>query len=150
MSDGSTSSDQEAISPETDRLLDHELQQITGDPDALVSCTYRTPLHAPGIGDVIELRLGLIILALILLLVGAIVILSSGGVRVLIAAIALLFCATAVVVVVTLRISQPTEHPSPELEARLVAEGVGDPDRVMTDLVEDYERRSADPPRPAA
>ncbi len=68
----------------------------------------------------------------------------------LIAAVGLLLCATAVVVVATLRLSQPTEHPSPELEARLVAEGVGDPDRVMTDLVEEYERHSADHPPPAA
>ena len=150
MRDRSTDPNRHLLAPETDRLLDRELEEITGDPEARVSRNYRARFHAAGIGDIVELRFGLIIAALILAMVGAITFVSGGGVVVLIGVVVLLLGATAAVVVMTLRLAGPTEHPSPVLEARLVAEGVGDPDRVLTDLVHEFEQRPAVPPRPAA
>ena len=87
------------------------------------------PNRGPALTSVrlVELRFGLIIAALILAMVGAITLVSGGGVLVLIGVVVLLLGASAAVVVMTFRLTGPTEHPSPELEARLVAEGVGDP-----------------------
>ena len=77
---------------------------------------------------------------LIAVLVGVIVSLAAGSWWFLPLALAVLGLATLVVVGGVLQMTSQTEHLSPGAAARLEAEGVGDPDAVFTELVQEYAR----------
>jgi hypothetical protein len=66
--------------------------------------------------------------------IGVIVSLATGSWWALVAALVVHAVGTLVVATTALRLTTETEHVSPELAARLEAEGVQDPDRAFTEL----------------
>ena len=87
----------------------------------------------------ISLRLGGILSgAVVLITLGVVLITRSMSVLVLIPVFALLLALTAVIVTTVNHMTAAPEHPSADLSARLDADGVGDADQMMTDLVDEF------------
>ncbi len=138
-------SEDPSLSPHANQLLTDELQAVIGADTADVPSTRpdhageRHGRHSAFVADLISARIGLVVTAMVLLVVAAIVAAAAvGGVLVIVALVVVLLAATGVVTIVTLRLSGETEHVAPQTAAALEDEGIGDPDRVLTDLVKDF------------
>jgi hypothetical protein len=141
--------------PDTNRLLERELRDAVGDDAAARAmeragevraahdARTRTPLDARG--DVGSRRGTLTswitrhgpLLAVsfaAFIVIGVIVSLATGSWWTLVAALAVHAVGTLFVATTALRLTTETEHVSPELAARLEAEGVQDPDRAFMEL----------------
>ena len=101
--------------------------------------------HSPVVSLLVANRFVLISTLLILLVVGIVASIAIGSWWALAAALIVHALGTLVTVSVALRMTTETEHPSPEVAARLEDEGVGDPDALFTELVEEFS--SSDGPR---
>jgi hypothetical protein len=70
--------------------------------------------------------------------VGAVIALSTGSWWALVVAVGVHAVGTMVVASGAIQLTTQIEHASPQTTARLEEEGVADPDRVLSDLVEEY------------
>jgi hypothetical protein len=70
--------------------------------------------------------------------VGGIIALATGAFWTLLLAVGLHAAGTVLVAFAVLLLTTEIEHPAPEVAARLEAEGVADPDQVLSELVEDF------------
>ena len=148
-SDGPTerrrvASDDPSLSPEANQMLTEELRAIVGSAFVDVPIGRADPAHArhgthrQGVAELIADRFGYVTATLVLVVVLAVVGLSSGSVVALAGALVVLGVALALVVLMVTRLAGEGEHPSPELAALLEREGVGDPDRLLTELVREF------------
>ena len=134
------------LSRRTNTALGRELRQavgtdsITEEDWAAADIAVPRRLHSRLVADLIDLRLGLVIGALALLLVGAVIAVNAGGTLVLVGALLVLAVATGLVLRMSTRLASEEEHPGGETAAALQAEGVGDPDRLLSDLVAEARR----------
>jgi hypothetical protein len=137
-------SDDPSLSSEANRELTDELREIVGADTVDVPsgrsdpATARHARHTPFASELIADRLGYGAAALVLIVVLAIVGLATGSVIALVAAFAVLLIALALALRLVVGLTGEREHPSPELAALLEGEGVGDPDRLLTDLVDEF------------
>jgi hypothetical protein len=135
--------DDPGLSAETTRRLRGELAEATGrDPAELGDIPLRQEAgsaggHSAFVAQLIDARLLLGVTLIVLLIAGLVVALATGAWIVLVGLIALHAVGTAVVAAGVLQLTTETEHVSPELAARLEEEGVGDADRMFTNLVGD-------------
>jgi hypothetical protein len=143
--------DDPELSAEANQVLTRELREAVGDDrvtvpaeraDELGQLGQRTrPTFAAVLGSN---RVLIAITLAVLLIVGVIVALATGSWWAVVAASAAHALGTLIIVSMTLRLSTEVEHMAPEAAARLEAEGVPDPDRALSDLVEQYsEERHA-------
>jgi hypothetical protein len=132
------------LSPETNWLLTQELREAVGrdtvdcPPDLPASAERPHARHSPLVAALWSNRIGIIIVSLMLVIVGVIVSLAAGSWWALVAAVAVLALATLAVAASTLQLTTETEGISPTLAARLEEEGVGDPDKLFTELVQEF------------
>jgi hypothetical protein len=133
------------LSPAANRLLTEELREAVG------SDRVRLPAEqAPDAGQIEgsghstltatlsanRLLLGITFLALII--VGVIIALATGSWWAVVAACGVHAVGTVLVATLALRLSTEVERMAPSAAARLEEEGVADPDRMLSDLVEHY------------
>lgn len=133
-----------SLTDEANRLLDRELEEATGarveegppraeDPDAPAPAGRRSSF----VSTLVDARPILGLTLLVLVIVGCVVGLTTGSWIVLVVLVGLHAIATAVVATGVIQMTTETEHVAPEVSARLSAEGVADPDRLLTDLVQE-------------
>jgi hypothetical protein len=143
--------DDPELSPEANEVLTRELQEAVGEDrvtvpaeraDELGRLGQRTrPTFAAVLG---ANRVLIAITFAVLVIVGAIVGLASGSWWAVVAAAAVHALGTLAIISMTLRLSTEVEHMAPDASARLEEEGVPDPDRALSDLVEQFsEERQA-------
>lgn len=133
-----------SLSPEANRVLTRELRAVVGD-DAVEVPRGRPHVererHGGRSGFAVALSQNRLVIAMTLLaalVVGAIVSLATGSWWLLLLALGVHALGTLVVVAIVLKMTTQTEHVSPTAAAALQEEGVGDPDAVFSDLVEEY------------
>jgi hypothetical protein len=137
-------SEDPSLSAEANRMLTEELRAIVGSEFVEVPVVRADPAHArhgthaAGVAQVIADRFGYAAAALVLVVVLAVVGLSIGSVVALVGALVVLGVSLGLIVLLMTRLVDEGEHPSPELAALLEQEGVGDPDRLLTDLVREF------------
>lgn len=124
---------------ETDRLLARELREAVGEEAAERAMEHAGELQAASPREGMWDRVGrngplLAVSFAAFLVIGVILSLATGSWWALVAALAVHAAGTLLVVTTALRLTTETEHVSPELAARLEAEGVEDPDRAFTEL----------------
>jgi len=133
-----------SLSPESNRRLTREVREIVGDDvvavDADTPSVARSPhgTRSTAAATVADHRAGLLMVVFVLLMVGVVVSVTTGAWWVLVAAVIVGVACALGMVLTALRLTTDLEHPSPSLAARLQEEGVADPDRLMTDLVESF------------
>ncbi len=137
-------SEDPSLSPRANELLTDELQQIVGAEEVVVPedaprrSDERHGTHSPFVAALVSNRAILIVTFLAALVVGGIVALVTEQYWVVVVALALHAVGTLVVAVGAIGLTTETEHVDPAVAARLEEEGVSDPDRVLSDLVEDF------------
>jgi hypothetical protein len=137
-------SEDPGLSPEANAALTAELQQALGadrvsmPADAADPGTARRSGNSQAKATAVSMRPLLIITLAVALVVGVVVSLATGSWWALVAAAAVHAVGTMVVASGAIQATTEIEHASPETSARLEEEGVADPDRVLSDLVEDY------------
>jgi hypothetical protein len=146
-------SDNPELSPEANRLLTEELREAVGSDRVRVRAgspapgTNRARARSPLVATLVANRPIILVTLLAALVVGAAVSLVTGSWWAVVAVVAAHAIGTLVVATGAIQLTTQTEHASPEVAARLEEQGVADPDRVLSDLVEDYSaaapRRSA-------
>src|SRR5919206_3952649 len=137
--------DDPELSPEANRLLTNELREAVG-TDSLELPRERaeqagriSAAGRPGLATLLATnRLLLVIAFVALVIVGVIVSLATGSWWAVVAAAAVHALGTIIVGAATLRLSTQVEHVDPTVAARLVDEGVSDPDEALSDLVTQY------------
>jgi hypothetical protein len=133
-----------SLSPEANRLLTAELRAIVGRDEVDVpigradAAHDAHAVHSPWVANVIDARVGPVFTALAAVCVAGVVALTWGGWLILVAALLVLATATLLATRSLFRLTDEVEHPSPDTAARLEAEGVGDPDRVLQELVDEF------------
>jgi hypothetical protein len=137
-------SDDPNLSAEANAALTEELQQAIGAEHVSMPADAPDPATAQRSGDsaatatVASMRPLFIVTLLAALTVGAVVALSTGSWWALVAAVGVHALGTMVVASGAIQVTTQIEHPSPQATARLEEEGVADPDRLLSDLVEEY------------
>lgn len=137
-------SEDPSLSDEANRLLTGELQDVVGADHVRVRADTtnhqadRHATHTSFVATLVGLRLGLVIGIGVAVVVAALLAVYTESVLVLIAALIVLGLTTVVVVFAATRLAGETEHVDPSTAARLEEEGVGDPDRVLTDLAQNF------------
>lgn len=137
-----------SLSPSTNRHVSAELQDIVGAEVMEVPVSRhdaagdRHATHTAGIADVVNVRLALVVTALVLLVTGGVAMLGGDSVALLAVVVAAMMGALAVIVLMVNRMTGEREHPSPELSAALEDEGVADPGRLLTDLADEFRDAS--------
>ncbi|MCW2996028.1 MAG: hypothetical protein JWQ18_3523 [Conexibacter sp.] len=132
------------LTPEANRLLTHELREVVGHDEVEVPA--ETPrraeeahaTHSPLVAALISNRPLILVTLLAALVVGGIVSLATGWYVAVLLAVGLHALATLLVAAGAIQLTTQVEHVAPETAARLEQEGVADPDRVLTQLVEDF------------
>jgi uncharacterized membrane protein YcjF (UPF0283 family) len=119
------------LSPETNRRLTEELRDAVGRDDVAV------PSRAPASRRAALNQPVLLFGALVLVAVGVIASVATDAWIFVIVALVVALVGVGVMVTAVLRLTRDVERPSAELAAALAEEGVADPDRLMSDLVED-------------
>jgi hypothetical protein len=134
------------LSPEANRLLTEELREAVGTdrvqvPAERTDSVGRVPGtgHSTLVGTLATNRLLVIISFVILLVVGVIIALATGNWWAVVAACGVHAAGTLIVGTIVLRATTQVEHLDPATAARLEEEGVADPDRALSDLIEHYE-----------
>jgi hypothetical protein len=143
--------DDPELSPEANEVLTRELQEAVGDDRVTVPAERADELgqlgqrmHGTFVAALGANRVLIAITFAVLLIVGVIVALATGSWWAVVAASAVHALGTLIIISMTLRLSTEVEHMAPEAAARLEAEGLADPDRALSDLVEQYsEERQA-------
>src|SRR3954468_24711883 len=132
------------LSAEANAALTDELQQAIGAEHVSMPADAPDPGSAERGGDSVatataaSMRPLFFVTLLAALTVGAVIALSTGSWWALVAAVAVHAVGTMVVASGAIQLSTQIEHASPQTTARLEEEGVADPDRVLSDLVEEY------------
>ena len=131
-----------SISPEAERLLTAELREATGRPDAELPADAprrlrEGPDHSPFVANLVSNRQLILVGFLAAVVVGGIIALTTGWYVAVLLAVALHALATLAVTAGVIQLTTEVEHVAPETAAALEEEGVADPDRVLTQLVED-------------
>lgn len=132
-----------ALSPDARRLLTDELREATGRPGAEIpeatarrlqpEATRRSAIFA----NVVANRHLFIVTLLAAIVVGGIISIATGWYVAVLLAVALHALATLIVAAGAIQLTTEVEHVAPETAARLEDEGVADPDRLLTEMVED-------------
>jgi hypothetical protein len=137
-------SDDPNLSAEANAALTEELQQAIGAEHVSMPADTPDPATAERSGDsaatatVASMRPLFIVTLLAALTVGAVIALTTGSWWALVVAVGVHALGTMVVASGAIQLTTQIEHASPQTTARLEEEGVADPDRVLSDLVEEY------------
>jgi hypothetical protein len=137
-------SDDPNLSAEANAALTEELQraigaeQVSMPAEAPDPATVERAGHATSAATVASMRPLFIVTLLAALTVGAVIALSTGSWWALVLALGVHAVGTMVVASGAIQLTTQIEHASPQTTARLEEEGVADPDRVLSDLVEEY------------
>ena len=141
-------SEDPSLSPETNAWLTEELRAVLGCDEVVVDVDTTDALHARHGGHrafvplFAENRVAFGSGFAALIVFGAIVALATGSWWVLGVAVLLDILGVLAVGGLILEITSETEHVSGALAVRLEDEGVADPDRLFTELVEDYRTKA--------
>ncbi|MFL5818152.1 MAG: hypothetical protein ACJ76L_11205 [Conexibacter sp.] len=133
-----------SLSPEANRALTEELRQAVGREEVEVPAERshaERERHGGRSGLAVTLadnRLPVTLGLFGTLVIGAVISLATGSWWFLLLALGLDVLGVIVVAAVALAMTTETEHLSPSAAARLEDEGVTDPDRVFSDLVEEF------------
>jgi hypothetical protein len=137
--------DDPELSLEANRLLTDELREAIGTDtvelprERAAQAGTVSGAGRPGLVTlVVSNRLLLLITFVALVIVGVIVSLATGSWWAVVAAAAVHALGTILVGSATIRLSTQVEHVDPTVAARLVDEGVADPDEALSDLVAQY------------
>jgi hypothetical protein len=124
------------LTPETQRLLEQELREATGEdtPPSRTSLP-AVPRHGAALTTLGANRTLIGLTLAVMIVVGVVISLATGSWWALAAALAVHAAGTLAVAMAAVRLTTQTEHVSPGLSARLEAEGVANPDRAFTELV---------------
>lgn len=137
-------SDDPSLSDEANRLLTEELRRAVGSDevevpaDALDRSSERHGAHGTIVTSLIANGTVLLFTFLALVVVGTIVSLATGSWWALAIAVGVHALGTMITAGSAVALTTEVEHVDPSTAARLEDEGVPDPDRVLTKLVEDY------------
>jgi hypothetical protein len=133
-----------SLSPEANRILTDELQQVVGAEHVEVPASApdgreeRHGDHGPFAAALLANRVMIAISLAVLVTVGVILSLISGTWWALVAACAVHATGTLLIAGFAIHMTTEVEHVDPTTAARLQDEGVGDPDRVLTELAEQF------------
>lgn len=137
-------SDDPSLSREANEMLTRELQQVVGATEVQVpeGTLERRVLshggHSTMTATLVDNRPIILVTFLGAIVVGSIIALATGQFWALLLAVGIHAAATVLVAFGVLQLTTQTEHVSPEVHARLEAEGVTDPDQVFNELIEDF------------
>src|SRR4051794_31851137 len=137
-------SDDPNLSAEANAALTEELQQAIGSERVSMPADAPDPAAAERSGEstatarVASMRPLFVVTLLAALTVGAVIALSTGSWWALVVAVGVHAVATMVVASGAIQLTTQHGHAPPQTTARLEDEGVADPDRVLSDLVEEY------------
>jgi len=137
-------SEDPSLSPEANRALTEELRQAVGSDEVEVPAdaprrsVERHGTHSPFVATLIGNRAIILVTLLVALVVGGIIALSAGTYWALLIAVGVHALGTMLVTAGAVQLTTEVEHVSPETAARLEGEGVADPDRLLSNLVEDH------------
>ena len=137
-------SEDPSLSPEANRLLTEELREVVGQEEVEVPAgTPRRTAEARGghsrfVATLTTHRQILVVSLLAALVIGGIVALATGAWWAVVVALGLHALGTMLAATAAVQLTTEVEHVAPETAARLEDEGVADPDRALTDLVEDF------------
>jgi len=137
-------SDDPQLSAEANAALTDEARRAVGADRVCMAAGSADPAERSRAGrsaamaTAVSLRPVFIVTLLAGLTIGAIISLATGSWWALIAAAAVHATGTMVVASGAIQLTTQTEHASPQTTALLEQEGVADPDRVLSDLVEEY------------
>ncbi len=132
------------MSSRANELLTHELQEAVGTDEVVVPEDVRDrsdeahATHSPFVATLTANRPILIVTFLVALVLSGIIALATEQYWVVVVAAALHAIGTLAVAAGAIALTTQTEHVDPAVAARLEEEGVGDPDRVLSELVEDF------------
>src|SRR3954447_15501183 len=137
-------SEDPSLSPEANRLLTKELREVIGREE--VEVPVGTPRRArdahagrsPLVATLVANRPLILVALLAAVVVGGIISLATGWYVAVLLAVGLHALGTMLVAAGAIQLTTQVEHVAPETAARLEQEGVGDPDRVLGQLVEDF------------
>jgi hypothetical protein len=145
-------SEDPSLSAEANAALTEELQQAIGadevsmPADAPDPATAERSGHSTAGATVASLRPLFIVTLLAALTVGAVIALTTGSWWALVVAVGVHALGTMVVASGAIQLTTQIEHASPQTTAQLEEEGVADPDRVLSDLVEEYTGQAESSP----
>jgi hypothetical protein len=138
-------SEDPSLSPEANRLLTEELRDAVGRDTVEVpvgtprrATERRGGGHSPVVATISSHRQLFVVSLLAALVVGAIVAFTTGAWWAVVVALGLHALGTMLTATAAVQLTTEVEHVAPETAARLEEEGVADPDRVLTELVEDF------------
>src|SRR4051794_12137455 len=137
-------SEDPSLTPEANRLLTDEVRAVIGKDEVEVPVgtphrsAERHAGHSPFVATLASNRPLLIVSFLAAIVVGGIISLVTGWYVAVLLAVGLHALATMLVAAGAVQLTTQVEHVGPETAARLEEEGVADPDRVLTELVEDF------------
>jgi hypothetical protein len=137
-------SEDPGLSPEANRLLTEELRAVVGRDEVEVSTDTprrteeRHATHSRFVATLLSHRQIVLVSLLAAIVVGGIVSLSTGAYWAVLVAVGLHALGTMIVVAGAVQLTTEVEHVAPDTAARLEDEGVADPDRLLTELVEDF------------
>lgn len=130
------------LSPEATRLLTEELREVLGDDTVKVpdgeSLQSAQPTHGQYAATLFGMRRELVLLASVLLIIAGILTLTAGSWWLVGAVMVLLAAGSLAVHLTHSSYLKSTEHVDSQTAAKLEDEGVVDPDRALTELVENY------------
>jgi hypothetical protein len=133
-----------SLSDEANELLTHELRDVIGSDEVVVAKT--VPRRSEGehatrstfVATLSSNRPLVLVTFLVMFVLGGILALVTEQYWAVVVACALHAVGTLVVTAAAIALTTRTEHVSPAVAARLEEEGVGDPDAVLSDLVEEF------------
>jgi hypothetical protein len=137
-------SEDPSLSPDANRLLTDELRQAVGRDEVEVPAgtprrtAERRGRHSPVVATLATHRQIAVVSLLAALVIGAIVAFATGAWWAVVVALGLHALGTMLTATAAVQLTTEVEHVAPETAARLEEEGVADPDRMLTDLVEDF------------
>lgn len=139
-------SDDDSLSPRANELLTRELRAAVGSDEVVVP-KHRphreTQAHggrSPFTAALVSNRPLIMVTFFVALVVGAIIAMVTDQYWAVVVAAAVHAFGTLLVAAGTIALTTQTEHMDPAVAARLEEEGVGNPDAVLSDLVEDFSR----------
>jgi hypothetical protein len=137
-------SDDPSLTPEANRLLTEELREVVGKDEVELPAgtgqraRERHGEHSPLVAALVANRPIILVTLLMAVVVGGIVSLTTGWYVAVLLAVGLHALGTMLVAAGAVQLTTQVEHVAPETAARLEEEGVGDPDRLLGQLVEDF------------
>ncbi|HEV2775402.1 MAG TPA: hypothetical protein VGV90_07405 [Solirubrobacteraceae bacterium] len=137
-------SDDESLSPRANELLTRELREAVGSDEAVVPKDLpRRATDAHGgqskfVAALSSNRPLVIVTFVAALVLGGVIALVTGQYWAVVVACAVHAVGTLLVAAGAISMTTQTEHVDPTVAARLEEEGVGNPDALLSDLVEDF------------